>query len=129
MKIESVKENYKKSYTTANGTFYVHGLTFEGDKTVHELHAKKDTCKYKPGEDVDAEFSKVGINNRVKIKAPNTFNGGGGSRPSTPATSSKASIWLQIFQGICTLKSNDEKTSLVRVVEETDKLVEKVSAL
>jgi len=128
MKIESVKENYKKNYTTANGTFYVHGLVFEGDKTVHELHAKKDTCKYKPGEDVDAEFSKIGINNRVKIKAPNAFNGGGGS-PQTVTVSSKASTWTAIFQGICTLKANSKDVTLVKVVEETDKLFEKVSVL
>lgn len=121
MKVLRVKENYRKSYKTAYGEFFIHGVIFEGgDKTAYEFHSKQATCTLKAGADVDAELSVVKGVPRVKLKQAAFNRGGGGSAPP-----SKDQLWLAAFAAVCTLKSGTD-AKLVDVLKATDVVIKQL---
>jgi hypothetical protein len=136
--VVEIRSNIKPSYTTANGTFFVHGVTLDGSQNEYEYHSKSDRPdKVKQGTSIDYTTSKDAKGNlRIKlVAAPYGARGA-----STPARSQQTQApaytpppgfsgpdrvtWLQVFTAICTLQSGTGK-ELAAVIKATDVVIQK----
>ncbi len=133
-KVSKINQNIK-NYTTNTGTYYVHGVLFEGDSVQYEYHAKTQECKkVRVGENITYTLTKDKQGN-PKIKLEQAAFGSGGQQgapvanpyPSdslnVPALGTSAT-WLTVFKSICIFQSGSGK-SLDDIIKATNMVIEK----
>lgn len=137
-KIAFIKQNFKSSYKSTYGTFFVHQVELE-DGGTFEWHSKSENLTKKVGDEVAYSVTqdKQG-NNKIKFeKMPERSEtsqppkvGEPPYQPQKPTIDltkmNQTHIWLSVFNSLAVFKAGDPKTDSKALIEATNSIVKQV---